>query len=96
MLLYRLPSDKENAPTGRVFLFESSVVDSFLTADTFIRGTPPQFRLSACLYCLNLALHKMDITLSWTLAVNSRLVDAIMDTSLIQTAAKSPAKITGL
>ena len=64
MLLYQLPSDKENTATGRVFLFESSAVDSLLTADTSIKGTPPQFRLSPCLYCLNLALYKMDITRS--------------------------------
>ena len=40
MLLYWLLSDKENAATGRVFLFESSAVNSLLTADTSIRGTP--------------------------------------------------------
>ena len=40
MLLYQLLSDKENTATGRVFLFESSAVDSLLTADTSIRGTP--------------------------------------------------------
>ena len=78
MLLYQLPSDKENTATGRVFLFESSAVDSLLTADTSIKGTPPQFRLSPCLYCLNLALYKMDITRSWTLAFNSHLVDTTL------------------
>ena len=38
MLLYWLLSDKENTATGRVFLFESSAVNSLLTADTSIRG----------------------------------------------------------
>ena len=40
MLLYWLLSDKENTATGRVFLFKSSAVNSLLTADTSIRGTP--------------------------------------------------------
>ena len=80
MLLYQLLSDKENTATGRVFLFESSAVDSLLTADTSVykRYTVPQFRLSPCLCCLNLALCKMDISRSLTLAVNSGLVDTML------------------
>ena len=52
MLLYRLPSDKENTATGRVFLFESSAVDSLLTADTFISHSPPYSPCNVLLHFL--------------------------------------------